>query len=79
MYETKARMSLIRTYCYVSYCRKEDADEAVRMLHDYEVRPGYFLAVTKSVDNRKLVIKPNQPTWPGGSSFWAASPSSRPQ
>ena len=52
-------MSLIRTYCYVSYCRKEDADEAARRLHDYEVRPGYFLAVKKSVDNRKLVIKPN--------------------
>ena len=59
VYETTALMSLIRTYCYVSYCRKEDADEAVRRLHDYEVRPGYFLAVTKSVDNRKLVIKPN--------------------
>ena len=59
MYGTTTLMSLIRTYCYVSYCRKEDADEAVRRLHDYEVRPGYYLAVTKSVDNRKLVIKPN--------------------
>ena len=59
MYGTTTLMSLIRTYCYVSYCRKEDADEAVRRLHDYEVRPGYSLAVKKSVDNRRLVIKPS--------------------
>ena len=40
------------------YCRKEDAEEAIRKLHNYEIRPGYYLAVTRSVDNRKLVIKP---------------------
>ena len=41
------------------YCCKEDAEEAIRKLHNYEIRPGYYLAVTRSVDNRKLVIKPS--------------------
>ena len=48
-----------RTYCYVRYCQREDAEQAIKKLHNYEIRPGFFLAVTKSVDNRKLVIKPS--------------------
>ena len=49
---------LLRSYCYVSYCKREDAVEAIKKLNNYEIRPGSFLAVTKSVDNRKLVMKP---------------------
>ena len=46
-----------RSYCYVRYCQPEDARKAIATLHNYEIRPGYPLAVTKSVDNRKLCIK----------------------
>ena len=50
---------LLRTYCYVSYCKREDAEKAIRQLNNFEIRPGFYLAVTKSVDNRKLVMKPS--------------------
>jgi len=46
-----------RSYCYVRYTTQEEAREAIRKLNNYHVRPGYPLAVTRSVDNRKLSIK----------------------
>jgi len=46
-----------RSYCYVRYTSQEEAREAIRKLNNYHVRPGYPLAVTRSVDNRKLSIK----------------------
>ena len=46
-----------RTYCYVKYCSEKDAKEAVRRLHNYRIRPDYPLAVTISVDNRRLVAR----------------------
>ena len=46
-----------RTYCYVKYCSEKDAKEAVRRLHNYSIRPDYSLAVTISVDNRRLVAR----------------------
>ena len=46
-----------RSYCYVRYTTQEEAREAIRKLNNYHVRPGFPLAVTKSVDNRKLSIK----------------------
>jgi len=46
-----------RSYCYVRYTTQEEAREAIRKLNNYNVRPGYPLAVTRSVDNRKLSIK----------------------
>ena len=48
---------LCRTYCYVRYCRREDAETATKQLNNYQIRPGTFLAVTKSVDNRRLCLK----------------------
>ena len=48
---------MCRTYCYVKYCTKEDAEKAVKQLNNYPIRPGNQLAVTKSVDNRRLCIK----------------------
>merc|ERR1719186_692309 len=45
-----------RTYCYVRYSKKEHATEAIRSLNGYEIRRGHHLAVTKSVDNRRLWI-----------------------
>lgn len=46
-----------RSYCYVRYTTQEEAREAIKKLNNYHVRPGYPLAVTRSVDNRKLSIK----------------------
>ena len=46
-----------RSYCYVRYCNSEDAKKAILMLNNYPIRKGYPLAVTRSVDNRKLCIK----------------------
>ena len=48
---------MCRTYCYVKYCTREDAERAIKQLNNYPIRPGTQLAVTKSVDNRRLCIK----------------------
>ena len=50
-----------RSYCYVRYCNPEDAKRAITALHNYQIRPGYPLAVTESVDNRRLCIKTQPP------------------
>ena len=36
----------------------QDAKEAIKALNNYEIRPGRFLVVTKSVDNRRLWVRP---------------------
>ena len=46
-----------RSYCYVRYFDSEDARKAIRELQNYHIRPGFPLAVTQSVDNRKLCVK----------------------
>ena len=46
-----------RTYCYVRYCREEDARQAVSQLNGFRIRAGSQLAVTQSVDNRRLVAR----------------------
>jgi len=46
-----------RSYCYVRYTTQEEAREAINKLNNHYVRPGYPLAVTRSVDNRKLSVK----------------------
>ena len=46
-----------RSYCYVRYCNTNDARTAIDKLNNYQIRPGYPLAVTRSVDNRKLCVK----------------------
>ena len=48
---------MCRTYCYVKYCTRQDAETAIKQLNNYPIRPGRMLAVTKSVDNRRLCIK----------------------
>ena len=50
-----------RSYCYVRYCSQEEAKCAVSKLNNYSIRPGYLLAVTMSVDNRKLKIRTTPP------------------
>jgi len=46
-----------RSYCYVRYTTQEEARDAINKLNNHYIRPGYPLAVTRSVDNRKLSIK----------------------
>ena len=53
-----------RGYCYVRYCNVEEAREAVRSLNNYQIRPGWRLAVTRSVDNQKLCLKTIPPISP---------------
>ena len=50
-----------RSYCYVRYTKQEEAREAIKRLNSHQIRPGYPLAVTRSVDNRKLCIKAMPP------------------
>ena len=54
-----------RSYGYARYCSVEDAKTAIMKLHNYHIRPGYPLAVTPSVDNRKLCVKTVPPLRPG--------------
>jgi len=46
-----------RSYCYVRYTTQEEARDAINKLNNHYIRPGYPLAVTRSVDNRKLSVK----------------------
>jgi len=46
-----------RSYCYVRYTKQSEAREAIKKLNRYCIRPGFPLAVTRSVDNRKLSLK----------------------
>lgn len=45
-----------RGYFFVRYTNRDDAKQAVRQLNNYEIRPGKFLGVIQSVDNRKLWV-----------------------
>jgi len=45
-----------RGYGYVRYTNPEDAKEGIKRLNNYEIRPGRYLVVTKSVDNRRLWV-----------------------
>jgi len=46
-----------RTYCYVRYYTEGEAREAISKLNNFPVRPGSYLAVTRSFDNKKLLLK----------------------
>ena len=45
-----------RGYFFVCYTCPEDAKRAIKELNNYEIRPGKFIGVIPSVDNRKLWI-----------------------
>jgi len=45
-----------RGYGYVRFTNIEDAKEAIKQLNNFEIRPGRYLVVTKSVDNRRLWV-----------------------
>ncbi len=45
-----------RGYLFVRYSKPSEAKQAIRELNNYEIRPGKFIGVIPSVDNRKLWI-----------------------
>ncbi len=45
-----------RGYMFVRYTCRDDAKRAIRELNNFEIRPGKFIGVIPSVDNRKLWI-----------------------
>ncbi|KAM9330439.1 putative RNA-binding protein 46 [Gastrophryne carolinensis] len=45
-----------RGYAFVMYTNREDALQAIRMLNNYEVRPGKLIGVCVSLDNCRLFI-----------------------
>ena len=45
-----------RGYLFVRYSKRDEAKRAMSELNNYEIRPGKFIGVIPSVDNRKLWI-----------------------
>ncbi|XP_040410452.1 probable RNA-binding protein 46 [Cygnus olor] len=45
-----------RGYAFVMYTAKEEAQLAIRILNNYEIRPGKFIGVCVSLDNCRLFI-----------------------
>ncbi|XP_053314409.1 probable RNA-binding protein 46 [Spea bombifrons] len=45
-----------RGYAFVMYTNKDEALLAIRMLNNYEIRPGKFIGVCVSLDNCRLFI-----------------------
>ena len=45
-----------RGYLFVRYANRDEAKRAIKELNNYEIRPGKFIGVIPSVDNRKLWI-----------------------
>lgn len=45
-----------RGYLFVRYTHRDEAKRAIKELNNYEIRPGKFIGVIPSVDNRKLWI-----------------------
>jgi len=45
-----------RGYLFVRYSKCEEASRALKELNNFEIRPGKFIGVIPSVDNRKLWI-----------------------
>ena len=46
-----------RGYCYVRYCKIEEAQKAIKILDNYPIRPMKYLGVVRSVDNKKLCLR----------------------
>uniref|UniRef100_A0A667ZY83 Heterogeneous nuclear ribonucleoprotein R n=1 Tax=Myripristis murdjan TaxID=586833 RepID=A0A667ZY83_9TELE len=45
-----------RGYAFITYCNKEDAQEAVKLCDNYEIRSGKYLGVCISVANNRLFV-----------------------
>lgn len=45
-----------RGFAFVMYTTKEDAQLAIKILNNYEIRPGRFIGVCISLDNCRLFI-----------------------
>ncbi|XP_076046500.1 putative RNA-binding protein 46 isoform X2 [Oratosquilla oratoria] len=45
-----------RGYAFATYTAKHEAETAIRLLNNHEIRPRRFLGVMKSVDNNRLFV-----------------------
>ncbi|XP_072108039.1 probable RNA-binding protein 46 isoform X2 [Mobula birostris] len=45
-----------RGYAFVMYTTREEAQNAIKMLNNFEIRPGKFIGVCVSLDNCRLFI-----------------------
>ncbi|UYV77199.1 HNRNPR [Cordylochernes scorpioides] len=45
-----------RGYAFITYCERQSALAAVKMLDNYEIRKGKFIGVTISINNHRLFV-----------------------
>ncbi|KAM9776296.1 heterogeneous nuclear ribonucleoprotein R-like isoform X1 [Syngnathus acus] len=45
-----------RGYAFITFCNKDDAQKAVKLCDNYEIRPGKYLGVCISVANNRLFV-----------------------
>ena len=45
-----------RGYAFVTFSCKEEANRAIKMLDNFEIRPGLKIGVCRSVDNCRCVV-----------------------
>ncbi|KAM8884222.1 heterogeneous nuclear ribonucleoprotein R-like isoform 1-T1 [Synchiropus picturatus] len=45
-----------RGYAFITYCNKDDAQKAVKLCDNHEIRPGKYLGVCISVANNRLFV-----------------------
>ncbi|XP_061616307.1 heterogeneous nuclear ribonucleoprotein R-like isoform X1 [Phyllopteryx taeniolatus] len=45
-----------RGYAFITFCNKDDAQKAVKLCDNYEIRPGKYLGVCVSVANNRLFV-----------------------
>merc|ERR1719334_75618 len=45
-----------RGYCFITFCEKEGAEEGVRQLDNYQIKPGKPIKVNISVANQRLFV-----------------------
>lgn len=59
IYETRIMMDFSgsnRGFCYVKYFTRQAAVNAVKLLHNQEIRPGHRLVVHKSLEKNTLTV-----------------------
>lgn len=59
LYEVRLMMEpsgFNRGFAYVRYASKEEAEKAISILNNYEIRSRHYLGVMKSVDNNRLFV-----------------------
>lgn len=59
IYEIRMMMNFTgfnRGFAFVTFCNPQTAWDAVKALHNFEIRPGHKIGVSKSIDNCRLYV-----------------------